>query len=199
MRAKVLVLDAMGVIYRSGDDVVELLIPFIRTHGRRSASDEEISDAYRQASFGRLSSCDFWIGLGCDPLDEDEYLAQHGLQTGLLQFLARARDEFEQIWCLSNDVSEWSAKLRSRHQLEPWFRGWLISGDVGLRKPSPLIYSLLSERVGVAGAELLFVDDRRPNLEAAAALGWGTVHFDLQGRRDEASCAEAWASILRRQ
>jgi hypothetical protein len=37
MLAKVLVLDAMGVIYSVGDDVVDLLCPFVREHGGERA------------------------------------------------------------------------------------------------------------------------------------------------------------------
>ena len=28
-----LILDAMGVLYQAGDDVAELLVPFVRKHG----------------------------------------------------------------------------------------------------------------------------------------------------------------------
>ena len=34
MRAEILILDAMGVLYQAGDDVAELLVPFVRHHGR---------------------------------------------------------------------------------------------------------------------------------------------------------------------
>ena len=47
-----LVLDAMGVIFASADDVVDLLQPFIMSHGGES-NPERVSDLYIQASLGR--------------------------------------------------------------------------------------------------------------------------------------------------
>ena len=34
--AEILVLDAMGVLYQAGDDVAELLVPFVRQRGTRA-------------------------------------------------------------------------------------------------------------------------------------------------------------------
>jgi len=195
MTAKVLALDGMGVVYRTCDDVGELLIPFIRARGS-SASDLEIAASYHQASLGLSGARDFWAQVGCDPALENEYLGQHELRPGLLELLAHAKKTYQQIWCISNDLSEWSGKLRARWQLEEWFHGWIISGDVGHRKPAVEIYSALTDRARVAGHEVLFVDDRRANVDAATALGWGTLHFDLDSRADGTSCAQLWTRVL---
>ena len=48
---KILVLDAMGVIYQSCDDVEELLVPFIREQGS-NIDKKIIEDHYIQASQG---------------------------------------------------------------------------------------------------------------------------------------------------
>ena len=55
MTDSVLVLDAMGVIYSSSDDVAELLIPFVvKTGGIRDPG--EISRQYTLASLGELDA-----------------------------------------------------------------------------------------------------------------------------------------------
>ena len=36
--AEILILDATGVLYRAGDDVAELLVPFVRHHGQTGLS-----------------------------------------------------------------------------------------------------------------------------------------------------------------
>lgn len=79
------------------------------------------------------------------------------------------------IWCLSNDVAAWSRKLRQRFELSRFFDGFVVSGDVGARKPDRAIYEQLLERVRVDPADILFVDDRVRNLDTAAALGMETV------------------------
>jgi HAD superfamily hydrolase (TIGR01509 family) len=54
----------------------------------------------------------------------------------------------------------------------------VISGDVGLSKPDPRIFALTAEHAGLAPAELLFVDDSRRNIDAAAACGFDVHHFE---------------------
>jgi putative hydrolase of the HAD superfamily len=59
--------------------------------------------------------------------------------------------------------------------LEELFDGWVISSEVGLRKPDPAIYALAAERIGVPSEACVFVDDLPGNLKPARALGMATV------------------------
>jgi putative hydrolase of the HAD superfamily len=52
----------------------------------------------------------------------------------------------------------------------------VISGEVGLRKPDPKIFSLLLDRLGLPPERTAFVDDVPPNVAAAAAQGIHAVH-----------------------
>jgi 2-haloacid dehalogenase len=56
------------------------------------------------------------------------------------------------------------------------FEQSFVSGRLGLLKPDPRIYEALEQGTGLAGADLLFVDDRDENIAAAAARGW-RVHL----------------------
>ncbi len=51
----------------------------------------------------------------------------------------------------------------------------VISGEVGLHKPEPEIFELGAQRVGLAPAECVFVDDLRENCEGAEAVGMTAV------------------------
>jgi putative hydrolase of the HAD superfamily len=77
---------------------------------------------------------------------------------------------------------------------EDWprlFDATVISAEVGLRKPDPGIYAIALERLGVQAADVVFVDDMQPNIEAAAELGMATVlHVD------PATTATALAELL---
>jgi beta-phosphoglucomutase-like phosphatase (HAD superfamily) len=55
------------------------------------------------------------------------------------------------------------------------FDGAVISSEVGLRKPDPAIYELAAERIGVAAAGCIYVDDLPGNLKPARELGMATV------------------------
>jgi len=176
LQQKTLVLDAMGVIYSVGDDVADLLCPFI--HERNGESDNlKIELLYREASLGLLSANDFWRAVGLDPTVEDDYLDHHRLTSGALDFLRAPPPEVSAVWCLSNDVSEWSRNLRDRFSLTEYIRGFVISGDVGARKPDAAIFHSLFANIAVAPHQAILVDDRQPNLDAARNLGMDTILF----------------------
>ncbi|MBM3623272.1 MAG: HAD-IA family hydrolase [Alphaproteobacteria bacterium] len=172
---RALLLDAMGVIYRVGDDVKDILIPFVR---EKSGDVEGVEAAYLDASLGRLGPDAFWRSIGLDPSVEDGYLERIELSAGLMGFLPRAAAHVGSIACLSNDIDQWSRKLRRRFALTDAIRTWVISGDVGYRKPSPEIYRIAIGRLGVPAGDIVFVDDRPHNLQAAQAAGMRTLLFD---------------------
>ena len=84
-----------------------------------------------------------------------------GVRTGLLS----------NSWGLDYERDGWDAL----------FDAVVISGEVGLRKPEPAIYALASERLGLPCEQIVFIDDLRPNVQAAAAAGMvGVQHVDLE-------------------
>ena len=82
---------------------------------------------------------------------------RHGIRTGLIS-------------------NSWGISRYDRTLLAELFDGVVISGEVGMRKPSREIYELGAERIGVPAQECVFVDDLAWNLDPAAALGMATVH-----------------------
>lgn len=179
--AEILLLDAMGVLYQAGDDVAELLVPFVHRHGRSGLSAEAIERLYVTASLGQMDTATFWKGVGVDPVLEDEYLAGHRLIEGTREALPRLRERFARIACLSNDVADWSVKLRRQFGLDTWIDPWFISGDLGLRKPSADIYRLVIGRLDARPQDVVFIDDRPRNLDAAKTLGIRTALLDVRG------------------
>ena len=174
---KLLALDAMGVIYAEADDGPNLLYPFIVENGG-CREVREVLRLYTAASLGKISSSEFWVSAGLDPALEDQYLQQHELSRGVTEFLETIRSRGMEAWCLSNDVSEWSKKLRARFALGRYFQGFVISGDTGTRKPDPAIYLTLLDQAGHRSCDSVFVDDRLRNVEAAAALGMKAILFN---------------------
>jgi putative hydrolase of the HAD superfamily len=124
-----------------------------------------------------MTGTEFWQRMGLEPRLEDEYLECIQLSAGMHEFLQATASHFDSLWCLSNDVSEWSRKLRVRHEIAAYFTGFVISGDAGIRKPDPGIYNLLLSRLGRTAMDCTFVDDRVKNLDSAKALGFRTVLF----------------------
>ncbi|MGB5330676.1 MAG: HAD-IA family hydrolase [Gammaproteobacteria bacterium] len=171
-----LVLDAMGVIFKAADDVAELLIPFIAE--KSGFTDEEVvQSAYLEASLGKISPDEFWGKVGVRSALEDEFLSRHRLNPGVTELLTEAKRNNISVWCLSNDVSRWSEKIRSNLGVEEFLQGSVISGDVGIRKPDKAIYETLIQSSGYKIENILFVDDREKNVNAARDLGIETVMF----------------------
>jgi HAD superfamily hydrolase (TIGR01509 family) len=171
---KAIVLDGMGVIYTAGDDVKELLIPFILEKGG-CADEPKIQSLYISTSLGQMTSAEYWKALDVNPALEDEYLQRHTLREGILDLLNEVRKEKIPLWGLFNDIAEWSKKLRTRFCVEKYFVDFIVSGEVHLRKPDPAIYRLLAGKLAVNPAEVLVVDDMPRNLDAAEAVGFRTI------------------------
>jgi FMN phosphatase YigB (HAD superfamily) len=172
-----LVLDAMGVMFESADDLAELLIPFIAENSD-SFNEAAIETAYLDVSLGTISPDEFWIQVGVPANLEDVFLSRHGLNSGVVELLDWTRDNEIPVWCMSNDVGRLSQKLRARLNIEAYLQGSIISGDVGLRKPDRQIYEALIEVCGFPVEKLLFVDDREPNVLAARELGIESLLHD---------------------
>lgn len=171
----------MGVMFQAQDDVAELLVPFIQRINPRITSSS-IEEAYLDASLGEISADEFWASLEIDPSVEEDYLARHTLNHGLRSFLGFARELGIELSCLSNDVSRWSQRLRQKFGLEKYFSHFVISGDIGIRKPNEGAYLELIERTGEAAEDILFVDDRRKNVQAARAVGLRSIVFGSRNR-----------------
>jgi HAD superfamily hydrolase (TIGR01509 family) len=66
---------------------------------------------------------------------------------------------------------------RYPHELfDELFDGVVISGELGIRKPSRRMYELGAERAGVSAERCVYVDDLPFNLAPAEKLGMATVH-----------------------
>jgi FMN phosphatase YigB (HAD superfamily) len=55
------------------------------------------------------------------------------------------------------------------------FDGYILSYEIGAMKPHTKIYESLEKMSGRKGADIFYIDDRRENVEAAAARGWQIV------------------------
>ena len=163
------VFDAMGVLYEIGDDEGDLLIPYVRDLGCL-LSDADIGVAYRQASLGHMTSAEFWAACGVYG-DDEVYCSRHRLMPGMRDLLEDLGERGLSIACLTNDLSSWSRILRQRFGLHTLVETWVVSGDIGIRKPDPEAFRELSRATGVPLDDMVFFDDREANVCAAQALG----------------------------
>jgi epoxide hydrolase-like predicted phosphatase len=75
--------------------------------------------------------------------------------------------------------NSWGANDYPRDVFPELFDAWVISGEVGMRKPEERIFLLAAERIGLPPEQCVFIDDIQANVDAAAALGMaGVLHRD---------------------
>jgi putative hydrolase of the HAD superfamily len=85
----------------------------------------------------------------------------------------RARSAGIRTGLISNS---WGTSRYDRARLAQLFDGVVISGEAGMRKPTPEIYALGAQSIELAPGECVFVDDLTFNLGPARDLGMATVH-----------------------
>jgi putative hydrolase of the HAD superfamily len=90
----------------------------------------------------------------------------------MVEALRRARAQGIRTGLISNSMG---AGRYDRSTFPELFDGVVISGDEGMHKPEPAIYELGAERVGLAPADCVFVDDLRENCVGAEAVGMTVV------------------------
>lgn len=98
--------------------------------------------------------------------------------TETVEILRRLHDSKEHsIYSLTNWSNETFPVALKKFPFLSWFKGILVSGDVGLKKPDPEIYKLLLDRYGLEANACVFIDDRTENVKAASALGFSGIVF----------------------
>ena len=149
-------------------------------------------DAVRERFAGDRQARELLVGLETGTLPEEEF--EHALAEVLdvdsndlinrmfagsepnevmIEAVRRTRGAGIRTGLISNS---WGSRRYDRGQLAELFDGLVISAEVGIRKPSPAIYGIGAERIGVAPDACVFVDDLPFNLKPAAELGMATVH-----------------------
>jgi len=103
----------------------------------------------------------------------DRLFAGSSPDEPMLDAVRRARGAGIRTGLVSNS---WGTRRYDRALLAELFDGVVISGEVGMRKPTPEIYELGAKEIGLETESCVFVDDLPFNLEPAAELGMATVH-----------------------
>ncbi|MGI9604974.1 MAG: HAD family hydrolase [Acidimicrobiales bacterium] len=188
-RLELVVLDARGVLYDEANDIGARLVPFVRERGSR-ASLQEINDATRAASLGRLSTAELWgtLGLDGDPAELDAlYTEEFRLREGVLEFIDRLHERGLRVAVINNNVLGWSKSLRRRFDLDERVDTWIVSGEIGTRKPESAFFEAVRRMTGVEFADSLLIDDQIDDLDMARSLGMSTAMFVPAGAQLPAS------------
>jgi putative hydrolase of the HAD superfamily len=95
----------------------------------------------------------------------------------MIEYMRELRGRGYRMAICTNNVREWEPLWRAKLPVDEIFDHVIDSAFVGTRKPEPRIYELTLERLGVAAANVVFVDDVEANCDTARALGMSAVWF----------------------
>ncbi len=116
-------------------------------------------------------------------IKDQSFLLPHGAMR-ILQELA-ASEEVE-LAMLNNESRELNDYRIERFELGRYLDVFLSSCYLGLRKPDPKIFDLALDVLQRDAEEVIFIDDRQANCDAAAASGIHAIRYE-----DEAQCVQA--------
>lgn len=140
----------------------------------------DIQDLYYR---GKITTKEFWEKIkerfGIDAAPEDlsrAYLASYVLDQEMIDFARNLRDSYKTV-LLSNLTPEMTAHIAAKHAVRELFDLAIFSNEIGLIKPEPAIYEYALEASKTPPASVLFTDDSKKNVAAAAALGIRSLLF----------------------
>ncbi|MGA8623019.1 MAG: HAD-IA family hydrolase [Candidatus Sulfotelmatobacter sp.] len=109
-----------------------------------------------------------------------------GPVSGAVEILADLRARQVPFYALSNWSAETFPIALRRFDFLQWFQGILLSGEVRMLKPDPRIFQLFFETFSVNPSQAVYIDEMRPNVEAAVAHGMqGILFTDSSALRNE--------------
>lgn len=185
MSIRAVIFDMGGVLLRSEDETGRR-----KWEQRLGLAEGELAEIVfnspvsQKATVGLATDEDIWrhvatrFSLDADTLRQlrRDFWSGDRVDVQLADFLRNLRPRYKTA-ILSNAWPGARRALTERWGLADAVDEMIISAEVGLAKPDPAIYRLAAQRLGVALAEAVFVDDMAVNVEAARALGMHGVQF----------------------
>ncbi len=97
--------------------------------------------------------------------------------SGTVAILAELRERGTPLYALTNFSAETYPAALARFEFLEWFRGVVVSGEIGVIKPSAEIFWALLDTHQIDPHRAVFIDDVPANVAAAAALGIHGIRF----------------------
>jgi len=177
-----LVLDAQGVVFNAP------FLWFLEQAAAELARDPEgmlalWRDELRIPTWtGAISEAEFWRRLTGSNGRADQYRKQLATMYELGPAAGRLAhwNSVAPIWLLSNHRSEWLLPRLDQFDLTQRFERILVSDQLGCAKPDQQVFAPVLDHAADAGS-VLFVDDQKPNVQAAQRLGMQTILAQGEG------------------
>ena len=147
---------------------------------KKVASDAGTSLTQDQIQRLIVADIRMWSGINPAMLDWARSLGRTGLKTGII----------------SNIGFELAAAMEKQFSWVTEFKYTIWSCRIGSAKPDPKIFQCAQENLQVAAEEILFLDDRQENIDAARKAGFFGIVFKDIDQLERDLNAQGFAKLL---
>lgn len=173
---KAVIFDCFGVLYVDASRVFyEKSVP------NYEQLRPQLTELNAQNDYGLISQ-DEWhqqvselTGIAVDIVRE-QIQSQHIRNDQLVEYMNSLRQRGYLIGMCSNIGTGAMDSFFSRDERTQLFDAVILSGEVMATKPSPVIFELTAESLGVATGQCIMIDDLADNCAGADAAGMRAVH-----------------------
>lgn len=170
---KALIFDCFGVLYRDNLSLLYDIVP-LEKH-------QQMQDIIHATDHGMLSRDEYYQGIAAIAGKSIEAIAeidhrQHSRDEAMIELVKRYKAEYK-IGFLSNIDSDTIHRLFPEPERSELFDAFVVSGEVGLTKPSLELFELTATRLDVEPEECLMIDDIPNNIDGATTVGMKGICF----------------------
>ena len=175
-------------------DIGNVLCPFDygrayrRLNGNRPPDDNNIEKAVAERmklEQGQITS-DFFLAQLADFFDfrgsreEVTAIFEDVFEPNepMLAFVGEIAGKGLPVYLLSNISDLHKKYVHRKYEGFKHFRNGIYSYEEGMMKPDPDIFRRAVAKFGITAANTLYIDDMAENIEAAAGVGFQTLHYD---------------------
>lgn len=174
---KVILIDFFGVICPDLTD--EWLKDKAGANGRISRANIKAIDD--RADLDKISDKQYYRELakatGFEAQQVEDYFNDNIIINKVIIGTLKKLINHYKIIMISNSNSTMLRNIIANYELCDYFDEILISGEVGYMKPQPEIYQLVLDKFNLKPSEIIYIDDRAQNIEAAKQLGIDSIGF----------------------
>lgn len=183
-----IVFDFGGVL--TGEPNREIAVQFLQNSFHLSDAEfEKVNSLKKKAIQTGLTDEEFWLGFAKEKgiqlpktwsHDFKEVLKKCiGINEEMFAFVNHLKQKSLVVALLSNVDSRLAGFIRNVGLYEP-FDPCLLSYEIGLEKPDAKIYEYLLKEINLSAHEVVFIDDRLENVDAAKQVGIDAILFTSQ-------------------
>lgn len=171
---KAIIFDCFGVLYRDNISMLHDVVP--------AENRQELQDIIHATDYGFMSREEYYAKTaelaGKTPSDMREIeKRQHSRDERMIAYSQTFRLKYK-VGLLSNIDSDTIRRLFPN--FEELFDVFVVSGDVGVTKPSTEIFEIAAARLGLLPEECVMIDDLPNNVEGAKMAGMQALLFTTQ-------------------